>query len=52
MASSGKSWMEFGSKDENHNIANFVRVLGKDRHMIGSELLLSSMVALNVMRWS
>ena len=40
------------SKDENHNIANFLSVLGKDRHMIGSKLLLSSMATLNMVRWS
>ena len=44
--------MEFSSKDENHNMADFLRVLGKDRHMIRSEFLLSSMVTLNMVRWS
>ena len=52
MASSEKLWIKFSSKDENHNIADFLKVLGKDRHMIGSELPLISMAALNVVRWS
>ena len=52
MASSEKSWIEFGSRDENHNIANFLRVLGNDRHIIRSEPSLINMAALNVVRWS
>ena len=42
--------MEFGSKDKNHSMADFLKVLGKDRHMIGSELSLISMAALKVVR--
>ena len=52
VASLGNSCMEFGSKDENHNIVDFLRVLGKDRHMIGSELPLSNIATLNMVRWS
>ena len=43
---------EFSSMDENHSMVDFLRVLGKDRHMIGSKLPLISMAALNVVRWS
>ena len=50
MASSKKSWIEFGSKDKNHSMADFLSVLRKDQHMIGSEPPLISMVALNVVR--
>ena len=42
--------MEFASKDENHNMADFLGVLGKDRHMIRSEIPLISMAALKVVR--
>ena len=50
MASSEKSSIKLGSKDENHNIANFLRVLGKDWHMIESKPSLISMAALNMVR--
>lgn len=40
--------MEFSSRDENHNMVDFLKVLGKVRHMIGSELPLMNRVALKV----
>lgn len=52
MANSEKPWMEFGSREENHNMTNFFNVLGKDRHMIGSVPPLSSIAALNLVRCS
>jgi len=44
--------MEFGSKDENHNMADFLSMPGKDQHIIEFELLISSMAALNIVIWS
>lgn len=52
MANSKKSWMEFGSKEENHNMADFFNMLGKDWHMIGSVPPFSNIAALNMVRCS
>ena len=52
MANSKKSWMEFGSKKENHNMPDFFNVLGKDQHMIESVPPFSSIATLNMVRCS
>ena len=44
--------MEFSSKEENHNNADFLRVLGKAWHMIGLVPPLSNIIELNMDKYS
>ena len=52
MVSSEKSWMEPGSRVENHIKANFFKVLGKDRNMIESVPSLNSTKEVNIVKCS
>ena len=42
------SWIEFGSKEENHSMDDFSSVLGNAWHMIGFMLSLNNIVVLNM----
>ena len=44
--------MEFGSKDKNHNMDNFLIILGNARQVIGYVFSLNNIVALNMVKCS